>query len=177
MVRAALALCGMAGLAACTGAPAPKPLPTPTPAPAPAAAPPLPADWRDLPVAPGAWSYRAITGGTIATFGLPGQPAQLSFGCDLATHRISVARASSLPPERISGQMIVHTSFGRTPWPVVAGTGATGAYATAIRAGNDGAFDSIAFSRGRFAIEAPGAMPIAVPGWAEVSRVIEDCRG
>ena len=103
----------------------------------------------------------------------------LSFRCDLATHRIFVARATPLPADRISGQMTVHTSFGATQWPVTGSSmaGASGAYATAIRAGNDGTFDKIAFSRGRFAIEAPGAAPIAVPGWAEVSRVIEDCRG
>lgn len=75
--------------------------------------------------------------------------------------------------------MTVHTSFGETQWPVTASTeaGVPAAYAVAIRAGGDAAFDRIAFSRGRFAVEVPGAAPIAVPGWAEVSRVIEDCRG
>jgi len=130
-------------------------------------------------VAPGGWSYRTTERGTIASFGQPGRATLLSFRCDLATHRIFVARATSHPANRISGQMTVHTSFGETQWPVTGTsmTGASGAYATAIRAGNDGTFDKIAFSRGRFAIEAPGAAPIAVPGWAEVSRVIEDCRG
>ena len=75
--------------------------------------------------------------------------------------------------------MTVHTSFGDAQWPAVPSTvtGTGAAYATAIRASNDGMFDKISFSRGRFAIEAPGAAPMAAPDWAEVSRVIEDCRG
>lgn len=140
---------------------------------------PASADWRAWPVAPGAWSYRAANGGTIAVFGRPGEAAQISFRCETRTRRIHVARKTALPPERISGQMTVHTSFGDTQWPVTASreAGDTAAYAVAIRAGGDAAFDQIAFSRGRFAIEAPGAPPVAVPGWAEISRVIEDCRG
>lgn len=120
-----------------------------------------------------------MRGGTAAAFGTPGEAAALSFRCETASRRIFVARATTLTPDRIGGQMTVHTSFGELPWPVTASTeaGVPGAYAVAIRAANDSGFDRIAFSRGRFAIEAPGAAPIAVPGWAEVSRVIEDCRG
>lgn len=40
----------------------------------------------------------------------------------------------------------------------------------------DPLLDAMAFSRGRFAIEAAGLAPLYVPSWPEVSRVIEDCR-
>tara|TARA_R110000782_G_scaffold78293_5_gene156112 strand:- start:104645 stop:105208 length:564 start_codon:yes stop_codon:yes gene_type:complete len=180
--RAACALVALSLLAACVSAPAPAPRPAPKPAP-PAPPPPAPEpvakDWRDWPVAAGDWSYRAASNGSIASFGQPGQPPLLSFRCDRTTRRISVARATPLPPDRINGQMIVRTSFGAAQWPVAAAAqgGADSAYAVALRAGNDATFDQIAFSRGRFVIEAPGALPLAVPNWAEVSRVIEDCRG
>ncbi len=170
-------------LSNCVGAPAPHQAPAPQAQPAapPPASPPAPvsANWSDWPVAPGTWSYRPVANGTAASFGRPGEAAQLSFRCEPATRRVFVARMTTLPRERISGQMTVHTSFGETQWPVTASTepGVPAAYAVAVRAASDAAFDRIAFSRGRFAVEAPGASPLAVPGWAEVSRVIEDCRG
>ncbi len=41
---------------------------------------------------------------------------------------------------------------------------------------NDALLDAMAFSRGCFMVEAPGTAPLYLPSWAEVSRVIEDCR-
>jgi hypothetical protein len=41
----------------------------------------------------------------------------------------------------------------------------------------DPLLDQIAFSRGRFTIEAPGAAMLVIPAWPEAARVIEDCRG
>jgi len=182
MARAAAALGGLLLLTNCVSAPPPAPEPRPAPPPPPAPAPPPVAkDWRDWPVARGDWSYRPIDGGTLASFGEPGQTALLAFRCDLATRRIHVARATAART-RPGDQMTVHTSFGAYQWPVsdiptVSSLGSTATFAIAIRAANDAALDRIAFSRGRFAIEAPGAAPLSVPGWAEVSRVIEDCRG
>lgn len=40
----------------------------------------------------------------------------------------------------------------------------------------DPLFDAMIFSRGRFAVEAPGLAPLYVPSWPEISRVVEDCR-
>jgi hypothetical protein len=37
--------------------------------------------------------------------------------------------------------------------------------------------DRIAFSRGRFALEAPGGGALTLPVQSEIGRVIEDCRG
>lgn len=165
--------------AACVPAPTPQPAPPP---PQPVAAPPqrsLSADWRDWPVASGDWSYRAVDGGSLASFGAPGAAAPLTIRCEMASHSLTVSRAANGMADQIVGQMTVHTSFGDAQWPVIAGQtpGASTVYAVATRAAVDGAFDKMAYSRGRFAIEAPGTQPISVPAWAEVSRVIEDCRG
>lgn len=40
----------------------------------------------------------------------------------------------------------------------------------------DSLLDAIALSRGRFAVEMAGLPTLYLPSWAEVSRVIEDCR-
>ncbi|MBA4355999.1 MAG: hypothetical protein C0409_15045, partial [Novosphingobium sp.] len=41
----------------------------------------------------------------------------------------------------------------------------------------DALLDGMAFSRGRFAVEVNGLPTLYLPAWAEVGRVIEDCRG
>lgn len=178
---APLAISMLAALSGCV--PAPEPISSPPlradPAPAAPLPPPLPADWTKWPVAAGDWSYRATTATTTATFGAPGQPALLGIQCDMASKTVSVTRVSGLPQDQIAGQMTVHTSFGDAHWPVAASQPnmAGTVYAVATRANNDAALDRISFSRGRIAVKAPGAQPIAVPNWAEISRVIEDCRG
>lgn len=164
-------------IAACAPTPAPQPAPPPPPVTAPA--PRLSANWQEWPVAPGDWSYRRVDGGSLASYGAPGAAAQLTIRCETTSHSLTVSRAASGAPEQIVGQMTVHTSYGDAQWPVMAGQmpGAATPYAVATRAAIDTTFDRIAFSRGRFAIEAPGTRPISIPAWAEVSRVIEDCRG
>jgi hypothetical protein len=40
----------------------------------------------------------------------------------------------------------------------------------------DSFLDAMAFSKGRFAVEAQGISPLYLPAWPEISRVIDDCR-
>lgn len=40
----------------------------------------------------------------------------------------------------------------------------------------DALLDAMAFSRGRFSVEVNGLPTLYLPAWAEVGRVIEDCR-
>ena len=42
---------------------------------------------------------------------------------------------------------------------------------------SDAVLDQLAYSRGRFAVEVQGQETLIVPAWAEISRVIEECRG
>ena len=182
-LRAGPTVAALLFLSACVGAPTSAPPPASHhPRPAPAA--PLPKDWRDWPVAKGGWTYWTISGSSIAAFGEAGRPAQLVFRCELAGHRLFIARAIAPRTAPINRQLTVHTSFGDLQWPIVdtpllahGQPGLSATYAVSIRAASDRGLDQIAFSRGRFAIEAPDAAPLSVPGWAEVSRVIEDCRG
>ncbi len=41
---------------------------------------------------------------------------------------------------------------------------------------SDSLLDAMAFSRGRFMVEMGGAPTLVLPAWAEIGRVIEDCR-
>ncbi|MGE4322288.1 MAG: hypothetical protein AB7E60_04590 [Sphingobium sp.] len=159
---------------------APRPeRPVQSPAPAPAAAPATPAvlsapaagEWHNRPATPGNWAYRAEAGGTSALFGTPESEPRLIVRCDRATRRISLIRAGAG-----QGVMVVRTSYGAQNWPATV-TAAPMPQTVAVRAASDGGLDQIAYSRGRFAVEVQGLEPVILPAWAEVARVIEDCRG
>lgn len=55
-------------------------------------------------------------------------------------------------------------------------TGSQSADLATTLSARDSLLDAIALSRGRFAVEAAGLPTLYLPSWAEVSRVIEDCR-
>lgn len=157
-------------LGACVPRPAPPPPAPPPPAPAPPPPPPPPAPapvaWEDALPAPGDWSYRAEGGGSVATFG-PAQNPQLVIRCE-PSRQVSVIRMGAT-----GGSLVVRTSFGDRALP---GTGRDGGVAATLAAA-DPLLDWMAFSRGRFAVEADGLPRLVVQTWPEPARVIEDCRG
>jgi len=160
-------------LPSCVGAPeqaqrpAPRPIPSrPAPAPAPAPAP-QPLDWQHRPATPGNWTYRQEGAGSAALFASPTAGPLLTLRCDPAAGRISLLRSGVG-----QGAMTVRTSYGAGGWPAT--TTPSGTLAT--RAASDAALDQIAYSRGRFAVEVQGLETLIIPAWAEVGRVIEDCR-
>jgi len=147
--------------------PPPPPQPAPAPEPAP---PPASMEWHDRPVAAGNWSYRPDGGGTVALYGVAGAAPLLTVRCDIATKRVSFTR-----PGAAQGAMTIRTSYGAMAWPATASAGAAPQTA-ATRAASDPALDQIAYSRGKFAVEVAGLPSLILPNWAEISRVIEDCR-
>lgn len=146
----------------------PPPAPTPTPSPAPV----QPKDWRDWPLTAGAWRYQQEGASSSASFGVLGAVPVLTMRCEMSSRQIVFVHSAA----RAAGQMTVRTTFGATRWPLQASP-ANPAQFVAVRAGSDATLDQIAFSRGRFLIEVPGAAPLVLPTWAEITRVIEDCRG
>jgi hypothetical protein len=147
-------------------APAPRPLATSMPAPPPRV------DWRDAPATPGSWLYRREGGLTRALFGPPGGGALLSLSCERAAGRVTLARSGASPaPVPLS---ITTTNQSR----IYSATPDTASLPllTVAFAPRDPMLDAIAFSRGRFLVEAPGLSPLYLPAWPEVARVIEDCR-
>ncbi|NIJ08232.1 hypothetical protein FHS31_001849 [Sphingomonas vulcanisoli] len=150
----------MLGLLAVSCATPPKPAPAPPPPSAPPTPPPLPTDWRDLPETKGSWRYGTEPGGTSARFDAPEGVTQFTLRCDKATHTVGLIRTGAAP----AAALTVRTSYGARTLP------------PAPLAAADPLLDQIAFSRGRFTIDAPGLPELVLPAWAEPGRVIEDCR-
>lgn len=145
----------------------PRPAPVPTPAPAPA--PPASADWRDWPLTPGTWSYRADTQGSTASFGVSGLAPELTLRCDRARSRIVLTRTGLVSAPALT---VRTTSIARTLPVSPATTGAA-----ADLGARDALIDAMGYSRGRFVVQGGGVPTLVVPAWAEILRVAEDCRG
>ncbi|WEK42798.1 MAG: hypothetical protein P0Y64_15785 [Candidatus Sphingomonas colombiensis] len=161
-------------LASCVSAPPPvqKPIAmAPAPAPPPVTAPPpLANDWNDWPLTPGTWRYAADSRGTRAMFGNGGD-ANVVLRCDRGAQRMYLSRTGTA-----TTPLIVRTSSATRSLPVQP-TGGAQPYVAAALATNDPLLDAMAFSRGRVAIQQDGAPILVVPTYAEIGRVIEDCRG
>ncbi|HEX4696025.1 hypothetical protein [Sphingomonas sp.] len=169
-MRTFLSIAALLTLAGCmTPRPAPmvKPAPVVTPVSRPTPIPvPLAADWNDWPFTPGDWRYLQQPGSSAASFGA-GAETRLTLRCDRFTHQVQLAGI------RDAAVTVRTTSMTRTIAPTrVAGESP---YAVTL-AVNDPLLDAIAFSRGRFVIQQNGP-PLVLPPYAEIGRVIEDCRG
>jgi hypothetical protein len=155
----AVCIAGAALLSACAGKPVPAPaaaVPVLEP-PSPVAVAPPPVetgapDWRDGPLTPGDWSYDAGAG--------EARYAGFTLRCDGDRRQVALSRAGA------SGSLRLRTTYGERLVP-----------AGALLPADDPLLDEIAFSRGRFMVEAQGMAPLVLPAWPEPARVVEDCRG
>ncbi len=142
----------------------PQPLPPPPPPPA--------VEWRDMPLTPGNWYYRSEAATSQALFGPANSEATFLLRCDRALRRVTLSREGTA-----SGNMMtLRTTSTSRSLPIAAQTEPL-PYASATLAANDRLLDAIAFSRGRFTVEVPGAPMLVIPAWPEPARVVEDCRG
>jgi hypothetical protein len=148
----------------------PPPVSTPPPAPAPAPAPlppPPPVAWQDAEASAGDWTYRDAGGRATAAFVSTNAPS-VTLMC-LESRSILIAVQTPAPASSI----VVRTSFGERQLPA----SQDHFRVSATLAAADPLLDEIAFSRGRFLVQAAGAAPTILPAWPEVARVVEDCRG
>jgi len=163
-------------LGACASAPKPVPPPVvvshPKPVPKPAPLPLPPADWRDAPQTTGNWTWALASGRSTASFGLPGAPPLALLSCDRAAGQVHLARAGSAAT---AVPLAVATSNLRRPLMSDPARSPAG-WLVVVLSARDPLLDAIAFSRGRFALEAAGLETLYLPAWPELSRVIEDCR-
>ena len=150
----------VAGCAAIPQPAAPPPAPQPVaPAPAPAPLPTPTAGWEDRAVDRGAWRYD--TASRTAAFVPTGSAnALLTMACSGGGIRMTSA---------LDGNVSLRTSAGTDQLRFDGGS--------ANLPTRDPRLDRIAFSRGRFALEAPGGGALTLPVQSEIGRVIEDCRG
>lgn len=161
-------LIGFALLALVSGCAAPPP-PAKAPAPPPVQpAPPPVADWRDTPLTPGGWRYAAAE--AAATFADPSGKALFVMRCDIASRTVILSQTGGVAASPLT--MSVTTSYGATNLPAQASAGEV-----QVRLGaRDPFLDRMAFSRGRISVHSSGMAQLILPAWAEIGRVIEDCR-
>lgn len=152
-------------VAACTAiptpeAPPPAPAPVVTPAPSPTPSPAL--SWEDRPLDKGAWSYDANS--RTARFVQAGNANPLvTMACSGGAIRLSAGLGGGQPLD-----VSLRTSAGADRLHFEGGA--------AMLPARDARLDRIAFSRGRFALEASNGSVLTLPVQSEIGRVIEDCR-
>ncbi|KHK92052.1 hypothetical protein LK12_14125 [Novosphingobium malaysiense] len=142
---------------------APRPAPTPTPAPQPVEP---TTDWRDMAATPGDWTWGRTATGSQATFA----GGLFSMRCNEARQTVTLLRASNEAGAQVP--MSISTTEGTRALVAIP---VPGGIAVSLDA-RDSLLDAMAFSRGRFAVEAAGSAPLYIPSWTEISRIIEDCR-
>lgn len=128
-------------------------------------------NWLDAPQTAGDWSYR--DGATsVALFGEPGQGARFGMECNKGSGQIRLVRAGSA-----AGQVPVRvrTETADRMLTAAPAQGDMPTVTVTLDAG-DRLLDAMALTKGRFAVEAQGLNTLYLPAWAEVTRVIEDCR-
>lgn len=108
----------------------------------------------------GSWTYRAFPGGSEAIFQGAAGPL-FTLRCTLASRTVQLLRSGAVP----GTTLVVRTTSLERSLPA---SGTLGA--------RDPLLDAIAYSRGRWSVEAPGLPRLVLPGWPEAARSIEDCR-
>lgn len=118
----------------------------------------------------GSWSYAAAPDGSEAVFANSTGSPQLFIHCARATRRISISRPATAAAPSLS---VWTSSLARSvPSSFNPATGRL----TIDLTNYDPLLDAIVSSRGRVAYTVGTQPALVVPPWAEVARVIEDCR-
>ncbi|HAU21379.1 MAG TPA: hypothetical protein DCS24_02100 [Erythrobacter sp.] len=129
-------------------------------------------DWLNQPQTPGDWEYVAESRETLALFGQSNEAVHLFvMRCDMDSRRIGIARRGTTERELV---MRIRTETQERV--LTANQVPKNRLIAAEVDAFDPLLDAMALSRGRFAIEVEGLEPLYIPAWAEVTRVIEDCR-
>jgi hypothetical protein len=131
---------------------------------------PAPIDLDAVTPMTGAWSYRAISGGSESDFIDAAATVRLKMRCNRVARTVSIIR-TDVPAAAPTLTIWTSTLSRSVPARFLAARELV-ADLPAI----DPLLDAIAFSRGRLATAAAGAPMVAVPAWPEIDRVIEDCR-
>jgi len=127
--------------------------------------------WADLAPSNGGWQYESDGAVSRALFGdNPFRPAMV-IACMRAEGRVGIAVRGTPPGPR---RMEILTETAQRALTAANQPDIDGV--AAILAPGDPLLDAMALSKGRFAVAVDGAGMLIVPSWAEVSRVIEDCR-
>jgi len=118
----------------------------------------------------GNWVYAPTANGSAATFeNVTGQP-QLTIRCTRSTRHIQIQKSAPAA----SPSMWIWTSSQRKSLPAT--FDASSGQVIVDLGAFDPLLDAIASSRGRVGFSTSGLAALVVPPWADLARVIEDCR-
>ncbi len=131
-------------------------------------------NWNDRPQTPGNWFYEREGSETFAIFGQSIDAPVAIIRCDLTTRNVGIGRFG-VASESAEAMMRIRTETQQSLFNAIPKGNVAGLYGVELEAGNR-LFDAMAITKGRFAVEVEGMEPLYLPGWAEVTRVIEDCR-
>lgn len=121
----------------------------------------------DAPLTPGGWSYEDRGNLTLAVFS--GQ-AGFAMHCWRPRGEISLVLGTE------TGAVATFRTETAARALPLQHSGAEIPTSTTTLDARDPLLDAMALSKGRFAVEVDGTAPLILPSYAEVSRVIEDCR-
>lgn len=122
-----------------------------------------------MPIA-GDWAYSPTNDGSQAVFANSGGQPQLTIRCTKSTRRVALLK----PASSASPSMWVWTSSQKKSLPA-SYNASTGQVSVELGA-YDPLLDAIVSSRGRVGFSTSGLEALVVPPWADIARVIEDCR-
>lgn len=144
---------------------------------------PRPTNYLDAPQTLGNWRYARSGRITQAVFSA-GATTHLAFTCLGHTQQIRIMREA--PEREARGEAQREQYQGQRRMQITTETGEKTLAAhpmpsqphvvAADIAVSDPFLDAMAITKGRFAVETEGMDTLYLPAWAEVSRVIEDCR-
>jgi hypothetical protein len=126
----------------------------------------------DAPATLGSWSYENRGSVTLAVFTAPARGALFAIQCRAPSSEVWLV----MPGQNVASptmQVRTETTTRAIKAQLTVGELSN---VTAALPGNDPLLDAMALSKGRFAVETEGLPPLYLPAWAEVTRVIEDCR-
>lgn len=123
-----------------------------------------------MPLTPGNWYYSSQSGASQAMFGAANSEAMFIVRCE-PSRQIVLSREGT----PATAALTIRTTGTARSLPASVRTEPL-AYASATVGANDPILDHMAFSRGRFTVEAQGLPMLVLPAWPEPARVIEDCR-
>ncbi|MCL9981718.1 MAG: hypothetical protein NBV60_01045 [Erythrobacter sp.] len=158
-------------------APAPVARPASTrPAPAPVVVQaPASDSWMDAALTSGGWSYTDYGQGQgkRALFADPAGEYLFSLTCVTQPNGPEILLTRVGRPAKRDVAMTIRTETAQRTLAAQLGTPSLIMFAVGA---SDPLLDAMALSKGHFAVETEGEAPLYLPSWAEVSRVIEDCR-
>ncbi|MEP5938605.1 MAG: hypothetical protein ABJ239_09785 [Erythrobacter sp.] len=129
-------------------------------------------NYLDAPQTPGTWLYEAERNETFALFGIDMENPVAIIRCDLTSKKIGIGRFGSSAQSAV---MRLQAETRARAFDAIQRS-SSGPLVTTELDARDPILDAIAITKGRFAMEVEGMPTAYLPAWAEISRVIEDCR-